>query len=185
MILANMGLVVNMAQRYADRGDLLDDLIQEGTWGLIRAVDAFNPQKHNTRFSTYAAHWIRKGIFLALKANGAINHVAGNVLRQTRLTGAPSTIELGRLPLHPSAASNCCSDREIEWPERVTELQDAVDRLSAVESLLVRYRFGLDCPPVSVAIMSRQLGISKRRVCDLERAALAKLRAMLDPEILN
>ena len=65
LISANLRLVASVARRYLGHGMPIEDLMQEGTIGLMRAVERFNYKK-NFRFSTYAIWWIRRAISRAI-----------------------------------------------------------------------------------------------------------------------
>ncbi len=69
MVKANLRLVVNIARGYLGKGLSLEDLIEEGNLGLMRAVEGFDGGM-STRFSTYASYWIKQSIRRALMNNG-------------------------------------------------------------------------------------------------------------------
>ena len=69
LINSNLRLVVSIARRYQGHGLSLLDLIQEGTLGLMRAVDKFEPHR-GLKFSTYATYWIRQSVGRAIADHG-------------------------------------------------------------------------------------------------------------------
>jgi RNA polymerase primary sigma factor len=98
LVRSNLRLVVNIAKKYSSRGMSLGDLIEEGNLGLIKAVDYFDPD-HGTRFSTYAAWWIKQSIKRALLANVRPVHIPTYMvalMNQWRHTTAELESRLGR-----------------------------------------------------------------------------------------
>jgi RNA polymerase primary sigma factor len=69
LINSNLRLVVSIARRYQGHGLSLLDLIQEGSLGLMRAVDKFDPSR-GLKFSTYATYWIRQSVGRAIADHG-------------------------------------------------------------------------------------------------------------------
>jgi RNA polymerase primary sigma factor len=68
LAVSNLAFVVSVAKKFAHRGARLDDLVQEGNVGLMKAIEHFDPKK-NVRFATYAVWWIRAYITRFLKDN--------------------------------------------------------------------------------------------------------------------
>ncbi|MBI1914284.1 MAG: RNA polymerase sigma factor RpoD/SigA [Planctomycetes bacterium] len=106
MVRANLRLVVNIARSYTGKGLGLQDLIEEGNLGLLRAVEGFDPSM-NTRFSTYASYWIKQSIKRALVNTAKTIRIPAymvELLAKWRRATSKLQEELGRPPTQEEVA---------------------------------------------------------------------------------
>jgi len=108
MVRANLRLVVNIARAYTGKGLALQDLIEEGNLGLLRAVEGFDPNM-NTRFSTYASYWIKQSIKRALVNTAKTIRIPAymvELLAKWRRASSKLQDELGRPPTQEEVAKS-------------------------------------------------------------------------------
>lgn len=114
LIAGNLRLVLSVIQRFSSRGENIDDLFQVGCIGLIKAIDNFDAEAHDVRFSTYGVPMIAGEIRRYLRDNSSVR--VSRSMRDTayRVLQAREklTAETGREPTTEEIASTLGIRRE-------------------------------------------------------------------------
>lgn len=153
------------------RRDLLDDLIQEGSIGLIEAAESFDANRENN-FLTYAAHKVRKHILDYLKTETTIETVS--------MTEFEPLDNMGLMPSSESWHGQS-PEQLVIHAETIAELHHALSAISDRDAAYLRYRFGFPDDPEgrTQKATAVHFHLSESRAKSTEETALDNLRLEL------
>jgi len=174
LIVHNLRLVVYIARKFENTGTPTDDLIGIGSIGLIKAVRTFDPEK-NTKLATYASRCIENEILM---------HLRKTVREKGEVSiDEPLNVDWDGNELLLSDVLGTEGDSiqsEMEDADEKRRLLMTVGGLGERERLIIRMRFGLDCPrEYTQKEVADCLGISQSYISRLEKRILLKLRREL------
>jgi RNA polymerase primary sigma factor len=182
LIQANLRFVVMIARQYLHRGLPLEDLINEGNIGLMRAAERYDPER-GIRFISYAVWWVRQSMTRAIQTGG-------RMIRQPDAREGSERVMLDTVSLEGTGEEDSSSllsrleDTSVRSPEEsLTDnalrrgIDSALHGLSSREARILSDRFGLeDRSPLSLEEMGRRYSLSRERIRQIEKKAIAKLR---------
>ncbi|VWC19550.1 DNA-directed RNA polymerase sigma-70 factor [Burkholderia lata] len=226
MLEANLRLVLSIARKYMNRGVDLPDLVQDGSLGLMRAIEKFE-YRRGFKLSTYATWWIRQAIARAVAdrsrtirvpvhVGDQYQRVQRHALRFRQRTGRRATpaelaAETGldevklravlALPAEPMSLDTPLPDADTGLVELIedqasaspfeqladTRMRECVRSLlrsvTPAEADVLRRRFGLGgTEPDTYDAIAQDAGMSRERVRQIEKRALAALRTAAEAE---
>jgi RNA polymerase primary sigma factor len=137
LVRANLRLVVNIARGYQGKGLDLHDLIAEGNFGLLRAAEAFDASME-TRFTTYAAYWVKQSIRRALINTAKTIRLPAymtQLLTEWRRASAKLNEELGRAPSEDEVADRLkLPPRKLRLVKKAIRIHNATPQSEEEES---------------------------------------------------
>jgi RNA polymerase primary sigma factor len=196
----NLRFVITVSKQYQNQGLDLPDLIAEGNYGLIKAIENFDWSK-NLRFISYAVWWIRQSILQSLNENSRTIRFPVNVVqelhkakKEQEITGEelsdkfanlPYTVDLDT-PLNEEGDTlmDVIKNPNVESPDEIFSTEDTLkDKLIAMldilddrERIIIEDYFGLTGNTRTLEDIGNDFDLTKERVRQIKEKALRKLR---------
>ena len=178
----NMGLVVSTARKYQGQGLELDDLVSEGTIGMIKAAERYNPEKGG--FAAFALPEIKKSIEAAIEQQSGLYRIPRkekSVVEKKRRVplsvdaplGGRENINLLSLLVNTNAKD---SDIDATSSSYMKLIIDVLDLLDKREREVITCFYGIRRDRLSLAEIAAQKGIKRQRARQIRDKATRKIR---------
>lgn len=179
LVESNLKFVANVARNYKGLGLSYSDLIQEGNYGLFKAVDRFDPERGN-KFISYAVNWIRQSILEALNKKNALK--SSELPNETfdeidDILNDNKTYCIDDISLD-SAYIDLSDDEKRREQDIVNTAKFLLTGLTTREKYIVCQYNGInEKKPKTLEEIGCDLGLTKERVRQINEKAMKKLRA--------
>ena len=178
-------LVMSVARRHHRPGAFLEmeDLIQHGRLGLLRAMEKFNSGRISrgrpVTFVTYATYWIQHAIRRSIQDHGRTVAIPVSA-QKVRPAPVQEILPLEALARYPAGRLADDSGRLVYERESRRRVRDLLGSLTDRERGVIEQLFGLieGRSPETIVVVARRMGISPQRVGQLKTKALKKLRRL-------
>jgi len=196
----NLRFVITVSKQYQNQGLDLNDLIAEGNYGLMRAIESFDWSK-NLRFISYAVWWVRQAILQSLNEHARTIRFPVNVVQEfqkakkdqevtgeelpDKFVNLPYTINLDN-PMNEEGDTllDVLENPNAEKPEEVFSTKEILkDKLMSIlnilddrEKVIIEDYFGLSGSSRTLEDIGNDFDLTKERVRQIKEKALRKLR---------
>ena len=177
LVRANLRFVVTVAKQYLGQGLSLEDLINEGNIGLMKAATRFD-ERRGYKFISYAVWWVRQATLQAISDQSRVVRLPQNrsvVMHKVHRTSAQLQQELSRQPRPEEIAAK--ADSRLMARSRTEDLRTALDKLPSREAEIVSLYFGLGSEAaMTLEQIGQRFGLTRERIRQLKERALGRLR---------
>jgi RNA polymerase nonessential primary-like sigma factor len=178
LITANLRLVVTLAKNFLGAGFNLEDLIEEGNLGLIKAVEKFDPA-YACRFATHARWWIEQAIREGIMQKASLIRLPAHIMRRHHLL-FEHLDAITLIPLTPQTLEQSNNEDADPQLEQARHLQTHLQQLTPVMQEVLGRHFGLaPYPKETLQTIAEHLQLSRSRVRQLQNEGLQLLKQRL------